>query len=70
VTRVMRELFDEAGFPWATPHTLRRTVASLLDEAGQPIALAANVLGHKDAAMTARVYLNRRGDTSAAAAVL
>jgi integrase len=70
VARVFREVLDEAGFEWATPHTLRRTVASLIDAAGLPIALAADVLGHADAAMTARVYLGRRGDTSAAAAVL
>jgi integrase len=70
VARVFRAVLDEAGFEWATPHTLRRTVASLIDAAGLPIALAADVLGHADAAMTARVYLGRRGDTSAAAAVL
>ncbi len=70
VARVFREVLDEAGFVWATPHTLRRTVASLIDAAGLPIALAADVLGHADAAMTARVYLGRRGDTAAAAAVL
>ena len=70
VARVFRVVFDEAGFPWATPHTLRRTVATLLDEAGLPIALAANQLGHADPAMTARVYLGRKGSTAAAAAVL
>jgi integrase len=70
VLRVFRQVFDQAGFPWATPHTLRRTVASLIDQAGLPVALAADVLGHKDASMTARVYLGRRGSTAAAAAVL
>jgi len=55
---------------WATPHTFRRTVATLLDEAGLPIALAANQLGHSDPAMTARVYLGRKASTAAAAAVL
>jgi integrase len=70
VTRVLRSVLDDAGFPWATSHTLRRTVASLIDAEGLPVALAADVLGHKDASMTARLYLGRRGDTSAAAAVL
>jgi len=70
VARIFREVFDEAGHEWATPHTLRRTVATLLDEAGQPIALAANQLGHSDPSMTARVYLGRKGDMSAAAKVL
>jgi integrase len=70
VARVIRQVLDEAGFPWATAHTFRRTVATLLDEAGLPIALAANQLGHSDPAMTARVYLGRKGSTAAAAAVL
>jgi len=70
VARVFRLVLDEAGFPWATPHTFRRTVATLLDEAGLPIALAANQLGHANPAMTARVYLGRKGDMSAAAAAL
>lgn len=68
--RAIRKILDAAGHPWATPHTFRRTVASLIDEAGESVALAADVLGHKDASMTARVYLGRRGDTSRAAAVL
>jgi integrase len=70
VARVLRDVLDEAGCPWATPHTFRRTVASLLDEAGMPLALAANQLGHSDPSMTARVYLGRRGSTAAAAAIL
>ncbi len=70
VARVFRQVLDDAGFPWATPHTFRRTVATLLDEAGLPIALAASQLGHADPAMTARVYLGRKGSTAAAGAVL
>lgn len=68
--RAMRALLDGAGLPWATPHSLRRTVASLIDEAGLPIALAANQLGHADPSMTARIYLGRKGDTERAAGVL
>ena len=70
VARLFRQMLDDAGFPWATPHTFRRTVATLLDEAGLPIALAANQLGHADPAMTARVYLGRKASTAAAGAVL
>jgi integrase len=70
VARAIRSIMDEAGLPWATPHTLRRTVATFLDEAGMPMALAANQLGNADPAMTARVYLGRKGDTSAATSVL
>ena len=70
VTRVYRAVMDEAGFDWATSHTFRRTVASLIDGQGLPTVLAADQLGHADASMTARVYLGRRGSTEAAAGVL
>jgi integrase len=52
-------LLQGAGMPWATPHTFRRTVATLLHEAGVPIARIADQLGHADPAMTASVYLGR-----------
>lgn len=68
--RVFRDVLDAAGFEWATPHTLRRTVASLIDQSGLSVAEAADYLGHRDAAMTARVYLGRRSTTARAAAVL
>lgn len=70
VHRQFKRLFEAAGYPWATPHTLRRTVASLIDEAGLSIAEAADMLGHKDAAMTMRVYLGRKGTSTRAASVL
>jgi integrase len=68
--RHLRDVFDRAGFPWATPHSLRRTVATLMDEAGLPLALTADQLGHSNPAMTARFYLGRKGDMSRAAGVL
>lgn len=70
VWRALRRAFDRAGYDWATPHTLRRTVATLLDAAGVPIATIADYLGHADPSVTARVYLGRGGDTSRAAAAL
>lgn len=70
VRRHVRRILDEMGYPWATAHTFRRTVASLIDSQGGGVELAANQLGHADASMTARVYLNRRRDTEAAAAIL
>lgn len=62
----VREVLDGAGFSWAVPHTFRRTVATLLHEAGVPIVRIADQLGHSDPAMTARVYLGRdyEGDKS------
>lgn len=68
--RHLRDVFDRGGFPWATPHSLRRTVATLMDEAGLPLALTADQLGHADPSMTARVYLGCKGDMSRAAGVL
>lgn len=55
----VREVLDGAGFSWAIPHTFRRTVATLLHEAGVPIVRIADQLGHSDPGMTARVYLGR-----------
>ena len=69
--RALRKVFDDAGHPWAIPHTCRRTVATLLDERGVPLAQIADYLGHADPAMTARRYLGRRPhDTTRAAANL
>lgn len=64
--RAVREILNGAGFAWAIPHTFRRTVASLLHEAGVPIVRISDQLGHSDPAMTARVYLGRdfEGDKS------
>lgn len=70
VARVFREVLDDAGFTWATPHTLRRTAATLMDEAGLPLATIANQLRHANPSMTASVYLGRKGGAAAAASVL
>jgi integrase len=68
----MRRLLTSAGFPWAVPHTFRRTVATLLHEGGTPIARIADQLGHSDPGLTARVYLGRDfgGDKSDLGALL
>ena len=57
--KALAGLFKVAGYSWATPHTLRRTVATLLHAAGVPLVTIADQLGHADPAMTARVYLGR-----------
>lgn len=68
----IRDVLDDAGFPWAIPHTFRRTVATLLHEAGIPLAAIADQLGHADPTMTMSVYLGRdlHGDKSAHADIL
>lgn len=68
VARIMRQVFDEAGLPWATPHSLRRTAATLILEAGHAVTVAQAQLGHADASMTLRVYAAKRAEPSAAAA--
>jgi integrase len=68
----VRAALDACGLTWAVPHTFRRTVATLLDQANLPIARIADQLGHSDVSMTARVYLGRdlKGDKSDLARVL
>jgi integrase len=68
----VRAALDVCGLTWAVPHTFRRTVATLLDQANLPIARIADQLGHSDVSMTARVYLGRdlKGDKRDLARVL
>jgi integrase len=68
----VRAVLDGCGFAWAVPHTFRRTVASLLHQAGIPLVQIADQLGHADPSMTARVYLGRdlKGDKTTLADVL
>jgi integrase len=68
----VRDALDACGLTWAVPHTFRRTVATLLDQANLPIARIADQLGHSDVSMTARVYLGRdlKGDKRDLALVL
>lgn len=70
--KAVRAALDAAGLSWAVPHTFRRTVATLLDQANLPIARIADQLGHADVSMTARVYLGRdlKGDKRELAEVL
>lgn len=59
VTRKLRAAYDGAGFPWMSTHSLRRTAATLLDAAGASVSEIAGQLGHRNPALTARVYLDR-----------
>jgi len=70
--QAMKSVLHEAGFPWATPHTFRRTVASRLHASGIQLVRIADQLGHADPAMTMSVYLGRdfRGDKADLAEVL
>ena len=53
------ELLAQRGQPLIghmTPHTLRRTFASILAEVGVPPRRAMYLLGHRDPTLTMRVY--------------
>ena len=68
-TKQLRRVYDAAGLPWMTSHTLRRTAASLLDDAGLPLREVSGQLGHSDL-RTTFLYLDRRRATTRAADVL
>lgn len=51
-TKDVRDLLDDAGMEWATSHTFRKSVATLLDAAGVSGREVANQLGHRRPSMT------------------
>jgi integrase len=66
----LRETFTAAGYPDITSHTFRRTVATLMDQAGLSARAAADQLGHAKVSMTTDVYFGRRLASTGAAQVL
>jgi len=66
----LRDALEKAGVGWATSHTLRKTVATLMDQAGLSARAAADQLGHAKASMTQDVYMGRRIAATGAAEVL
>lgn len=63
----LRDAFQAAGFEWVTSHVLRKTVATLMDQAGLSARAAADQLGHAKPSMTSDNYFGRRvADTGAA----
>lgn len=56
VTDIMREISVELGLVKFTPHDLRRSFATHLMDAGAPIPLVAELLGHSNVKVTARYY--------------
>lgn len=53
-----------------TPHSFRKAVATIIDDAGLSARVAADVLGHADPSMTQRVYFARGRAHPAAATAL
>jgi len=58
--RALRSAFQAAGMPWMTSHVLRKTTATLLDEAGLSGRTIADQLGHAHPSMATDVYLGRK----------
>jgi integrase len=69
-SRCFREARDRAGFDWVTSHTMRKTVATVLDEAGLSAREIADQLGHSRVSMTQDHYMGRRAVGERAAAAL
>ncbi|TDD90301.1 site-specific integrase [Saccharopolyspora karakumensis] len=65
--RVWVPFRKRAGFEWVTFHTFRKTVATLLDDAGLTARQVADVLGHSHPSMTLNNYMGR-GQVSRAGA--
>lgn len=58
VRKQWRDVRDAAGLGWVTPHTFRRTVATLLDSAAD-LRTAADQLGHAGEDVTRRHYVQQ-----------
>jgi integrase len=68
-SRDLREARERAGFGWVTSHVFRKTVATVMDEAGMTAREIADQLGHARPSLTQDVYMSRRavGDHAATA---
>lgn len=66
----LRRAFDRASFDWVTSHTLRKTVATRLDDAGLSARQIADHLGHARPSITQDVYLGREVVAAQAARAL
>lgn len=60
VRRVWREVRDEAEMEGLVSHTLRKTVASFLDDANVSTRKISDQLGHAKVSMAQVLYLGRR----------
>ncbi len=58
--KMMRQAFKRAGFDGATSHYFRKTVATLMDEAGLSVRSAADQLGHAKPSLTGDIYMGRK----------
>ena len=68
--RALREAMITAGYPGLTSHTFRKTVASIMDDAGLTARAAADQLGHAKPSLTQDVYHKRKVRHTGAAQAL
>lgn len=66
----LKEAFTTAGYGWVTSHVYRKTVASMMDDAGLSARAAADQLGHAKVSMTQDRYFKRKVAKTGAAKVL
>jgi integrase len=66
-SRDLRLARDRAGLGWVTSHNFRKTVATVMDEAGLTAREIADQLGHARPSITQDVYMSRRAVGNAAA---
>ena len=64
--RDLRKSLKAAGFEWATAHSFRKTVATVLDEEGLSAREVAGHLGHQQPSLTQDVYMDKRRMASTA----
>lgn len=67
VTQAFPRLMEQAGLGHLTPHGLRHGAATLMLSAGIPMRAIADQLGHRNPALTARVYAHVTADLQRAA---
>jgi integrase len=60
VASAYRKVRKGTPYEWVTPHTYRRTVATLLDGGGASARLIADQLGHSRVSMTQDYYMGRK----------
>lgn len=70
VGRALRHTFARAGYPGLTSHVFRKSVATLMSDAGLSSRAAADQLGHAKISLTQDVYFGRKKRATGAASVL
>jgi integrase len=56
VRKAFNQMLDKAELHRRGPHQMRHTFGSLLVNAGEPVTYVSRQMGHKDSAITLRVY--------------